>query len=113
MEDFSKPKVVYREISTDMEAAIIPKDWFINNKLYMITGNCPIQLEYICAFLNSKVFSKIILKEVNFGGGKGIDFLGNINLPQISNDTPTNIDDKYFFHLFNLDSVEIQYIETL
>lgn len=96
-----------------MEATIIPENWFINNKLYMITGDCQDQLEYICAFLNSKVFSKIILKEVNFGGGKGVDFLGNINLPQISNDTSTNMDDKYFFKLFNLDNVEIQYIETL
>ena len=78
MDDFSKPKIAYREISTEMEAAIVPADWVINNKLYMITSNDESLLSYICAFLNSRLFSKIILQNVNFGVGKGVDFLGNI-----------------------------------
>ena len=36
LDDFSKPKIVYREISIEMEACLAPSNWMLNNKLYMI-----------------------------------------------------------------------------
>jgi hypothetical protein len=114
-EEFSKPKIVYREISTDMMATIVPGGWFITNKLYMVTGKLE-DLEYICAFLNSKLFTKIVLKSVNFGGGKGADFLENIKLPKpplngISKLSDSEID-AYFCNLFNLNKEETKFIQT-
>lgn len=84
-----------------MEAAIVPEGWYINNKLYMITGN-ELLLNYLCDFLNSNVFSKIILQSVNFGGGKGSDFLGDVRLP-----VPTQVSDKFDeSKVFNLTNEE-------
>lgn len=111
-DDFSKPKIVYREISIEMEAAIVPENWMINNKLYMITSSEPKNLGYICAFLNSKLFSKIILTAVNFGGGKGVDFLGNIKLPQLILDD-LKYDNPFFYSIYGLSKEEIKFIESL
>lgn len=110
MDDFSKPKIAYREISTEMEAAIVPADWVINNKLYMITSNDESLLSYICAFLNSRLFSKIILQNVNFGGGKGVDFLGNIKLPPVTL-SACNTDETFFASIFGLSKEETKFIE--
>ena len=101
-----------------MEACLAPESWMINNKLYMITSNSEC-LEYICAFLNSKLFSKIIMSSVNFGGGKGVDFLGSIKLPYFDKcgvfDLSQNAIaiDPYFYQLFGLTTNEIEFIETL
>ena len=94
-----------------MEAAIVPPNWMINNKLYMITGLDERDLTYISAFLNSKLFSKIILQSVNFGGGKGVDFLGNIRLPRLQC-ANTFFDDLSFAQLYGLSQDEIQFIES-
>lgn len=93
-----------------MEAAIVPADWVINNKLYMITSNDDSLLSYICAFLYSRLFSKISLKDVNFGGGKGVDFLGNIKLPP-STHSESNLDDAFFASIFGLSKEEIEFID--
>lgn len=104
-------KIVYREISTEMEAAIAPEGWFINNKLYMITSAGD-AIEYLCGFLNSKIFTKIILCNVNFGGGKGIDFLGDVRLPKYDTLAQNDdvFDDSYFCHLFGLNKEERDFI---
>ena len=81
-DDFSKPKIVYREIGLEMDACIVPPNWMINNKLYMITGK---NLQQLLNFLNSKIFNKIILSSANITGGKGIDFMANIKVPLPSN----------------------------
>lgn len=113
MDDFSQPKIVYREISTEMEAAIAPEGWFINNKLYMITGAGE-AIEYLCGFLNSKIFTKIILCNANFGGGKGVDFLGDVKLPKLAkyNALEKEYNDAYFCKLFGLSDEEIGFIIT-
>jgi len=61
LEDFSKQKIVWGEISDKANFALdIHDNYFVNNKCYLLTGN---QLEYLLCFLNSKVseylFSKI------------------------------------------------------
>jgi len=93
-----------------MEAAIVPADWVINNKLYMITSSDDSLLSYICAFLNSRLFSKIILQNVNFGGGKGADFLGNIKLPLLTSNV-FNLDETFFASIYGLSKEEMEFIE--
>ena len=78
LEDFKQPKIIYREIGFEMDACIVPANWFVNNKLYLVTGN---YIEYLLAFLNSKAFNKIILASANLTGGKGVDFMERVNVP--------------------------------
>ena len=76
----------------------------------MITSNDDSLLSYICAFLNSRLFSKIILQEVNFGGGKGVDFLGNIKLPPFTH-SECDVDETFFASIFGLSKDEIEFID--
>ena len=62
MDDFSKQKIVYREISEEMDACIINEEVYVNNKCYIITGE---HLEYLICVLNSKLFNRIILQSAN------------------------------------------------
>ena len=80
-EDFSQPKIVYREIGYEMDACMVPENWYVNNKLYLIVGDC---VDYLLAFLNSKIFNRIILPSANLTGGKGVDFLEKIRTPKDS-----------------------------
>jgi hypothetical protein len=61
LEDFSKQKIVWGEISDKANFALdIHDNYFVNNKCYLLTGN---RLEYLVCFLNSTIseylFSKI------------------------------------------------------
>lgn len=82
MEEFFKQKIIYREIGFEMDACIAPANWFVNNKLYLVTGD---NIEYLLAFLNSKVFNKIILASANLTGGKGVDFMEKVKVPRDHN----------------------------
>ncbi|MBO7429444.1 MAG: class I SAM-dependent DNA methyltransferase, partial [Spirochaetia bacterium] len=43
-EEFNKPRIVYCEIGSEMDACMVDAGVFINNKLYMVTGD---YLEYL------------------------------------------------------------------
>ena len=75
--DFNKQKIVYREISEEMNACLVEENFMLNNKCYLITGD---HLIYILSYLNSKLFTKIILPQANITGGKGEAFLNGISL---------------------------------
>jgi hypothetical protein len=92
MDDFSKPKIVYREISDAMDACLVAPDVYINNKCYMITGE---HLEYILSFLNSRLFTKIVLSQANITGGKGEGFLSAISLIPPTDDIERIIHDLF------------------
>jgi len=65
-----------------MDACMVPENWYVNNKLYLIVGDF---VEYLLAFLNSTIFNRIILPSANMTGGKGVDFLEKIRTPKDSN----------------------------
>ena len=123
-DDFSKPKIVYREISDEMNACYIESEYMLNNKCYMITGE---HLIYILSYLNSKLFSRIVLPQANITGGKGEAFLGEVflvfpskeieericKLYEMRENTANNIDqtiDSIFCELFGLTENERNYI---
>ena len=85
LEDFKQPKLLYREISTSMDAVYVNSDMFINNKAYLITGK---KTKYLSIFFNSQFFTKIFLSAANTTGGKGPDFL----LPLRIFNPPENIE---------------------
>ena len=78
-DDFSKPKIVYREISLEMVACFVEKECFVNNKCYIVTGE---NLYFLLGFLNSKIFQKTYLKQANQTGGRGNVFLKTLCLPK-------------------------------
>jgi adenine-specific DNA-methyltransferase len=75
--EFFKQKIVYREISDAMDACLVESGYMLNNKCYLITGE---HLIYILSYLNSKLFTKIVLPQANITGGKGEGFLSEISL---------------------------------
>ena len=77
-EDFSKPKIVYREISDAMNACFVEPGMFVNNKCYILVGE---RLEYLVAYFNSNLFTKIVLSSANTTGGKGSAFLSEVKIP--------------------------------
>ena len=122
-EDFNKPKIVYREIGTDMDACLLSEEFVVNNKLYILTGN---HLEYLIAFFNSRVFNKILMKAANITGGKGADFMYNVPVPMPSpsilqaisaTDFACNMEaqkhvDVLFFELLGLSEQERSWISS-
>jgi len=125
--DFSKQKIVYREISDKMDACFISDEIFINNKSYMITGS---MLKYLLGIINSSLFNNIIIKNANITGGKGADFLNQIYIPYPEeSDKITPLVCKYLeekdskeldkeidievARIYNLSREEIEYINSL
>ena len=101
LEEFMKPKIIYREIGFEMDACIAPANWFVNNKLYLVTGD---DIEYLLAFLNSQAFNKIILASANLTGGKGVDFMEKVRVPRELNfmkAVMTTRDERRIDALFN------------
>ena len=126
-DNFSKQKIVYREIGKQMDSCLIDEEIYVNNKCYIITGD---NLYYLTCFLNSKIFTNIIFKEVNITGGKGKEFLKNVFLPIPSNSydwkqlyhfmvqTPNDKDkniliNNIFYKIYKLSNLEQQYIESI
>ena len=123
MNDFFKQKIVYREISDAMNACIVEPGIMLNNKCYLVTGK---HLIYIISYLNSKLFTKIVLPKANVTGGKGEGFLNEIKLIEPSSETESmfinlykqrengaDVDikvDNLFCSLYGLTSDEIRYI---
>lgn len=83
-DDFSKQKIVYREISDEMNACLVEDEVYVNNKCYIITGE---HLEHLICVLNSKLFNKITLQSANLTGGKGRDFLNTATVPKPDTDS--------------------------
>lgn len=92
-DDFTKPKIFYREISDEMNATYAKEPIYINNKAYVITGN---HLIYILCYLNSSIFNKVILEFTNSTGGKGAEFLFSQKLFR-----PTTIEERHVICLFD------------
>ena len=121
--EFFKQKIVYREISNTMDACLVESGFMLNNKCYLITGE---HLTYILSYLNSKLFTKIVLPQANITGGKGEGFLSTVSLIKPSPDVEeacsyyynqrqigNNVDrdvDKLFCSLYGLNDRETQYI---
>lgn len=126
--DFFQRKIVYREISDVMDACLVEPGILLNNKCYLITGE---HLEYLLAFFNSKVFTKIILPQANITGGKGESFLSAISSLYPTEETEAKIHhllqerstcsaeeavhvdkeiDELFFSLYGLNANEVSFL---
>ncbi len=107
MDDFSRQKILYREISDKMDAVLDNDGYFVNNKCYLITGE---YLRFLCGFLNSKMFD-VVLKQVNTTGGKGPEFMKSlaVHKPSGNDFTPS---DEELYEIYDLTEAEINFISS-
>lgn len=106
-----KPRIVYREISDEMEACLIDSGLMINNKLYMISGD---NLDHLIHFFNSRLFNHFLLQHANVTGGKGKDFMLDIKVPLPSECHINKEDADYnLYKYYKLTENEISYIENV
>ena len=106
--EFFKQKIVYREISDNMNACMVESGIMLNNKCYIITGE---HLIYILSFLNSTLFKKIILPEVNTVGGKGEAFLSRISLVRPSKEVEEKIHELYHKRIETTSTLDVEKID--
>ena len=132
LNEFNKQKIVYREISDAMNACMVEPGVMLNNKCYLITGSS--FLEFLLAYFNSQLFTKIILPQANITGGKGEGFLNAVYSIIPTPDIVMNIHhlleerasskgertmqidyeiDNLFFDLYELSPDEIAYLQSL
>ena len=81
--EFEKEKIIYPQISNKIDATYLdksPTTYYINDKAYCITGEW---LKYLTAFLNSKLFDRLI-NTASALGGKGEQWLGGVKVPKLS-----------------------------
>ena len=113
LEDFEKPRIIYREIGVEMDACLVEKGWMINNKLYMISG-C--NLTHLLNYFNSRLFNKVILSGANLTGGKGVDFIERIAVPLPAECDLTTTDNdttpQRLYAFYQLTEEEIKFIEN-
>ena len=83
LQDFDKPKIVYAEIGTAMNACFVEAGMYVNNKCYLIVGD---NLEFLLGYFNSKLFDKLIFSSANITGGKGTGFLSEVPIPRATPD---------------------------
>jgi len=118
MDEFSKQRIAYCEIGSEMNACLVEPEIMINNKLYMVSGN---NLEWLLLFFNSKLFNKIILSSVNLTGGKGVKFLHSIRLikpdanlqkqaKQLLINSSEKDKDKFINSIYSLTESETKYL---
>ncbi|MCS9991608.1 hypothetical protein EFL69_00560 [Weissella confusa] len=110
LDDFFKPKVFYREISEQMNSVYTEENIFINNKAYIITGKDV--TPSLASFLNSQLFTKIILSGANSTGGKGPKFLLNARVPNIIRDS-NSVTEQEIVEYYNFAARELQYLNDL
>ena len=81
--EFEKEKVIYPQIGNKIDATYLnksPTTYYINDKAYCITGE---GLKYLTAFLNSKLFDRLI-NTASALGGKGEQWLSGVKVPKLS-----------------------------
>lgn len=87
-EDFSKQKIMYPNMTTALPFYLDDKGFMQNDKSFMITGN---HIEYLCAFLNSKLFYYCFNSSFPTLGEKGRElrkiFFEKIPVKDVSNKT--------------------------
>jgi len=72
---FKLPKIFYREISTQMNAVYVEEEIYVNNKVYLVTGE---KLKYLTAYFNSNLFNYFLEKDTSNLGGKGEKYMNEI-----------------------------------
>ena len=130
MDDFYKQKLVWTPVNSEYRFCIVPEKYFINNSLFMITGQ---QLELLCAFLNSKLFRayfELLLSNGNYAYGSRdffkdvpivkesiysnslISMVKEIYTEKVNLEDITSKIDSIIYKIYDLSESEKEYIEN-
>ena len=109
IEDFSKQKIVYSDISERLNFQIIEKEMYFNNTIYFITSETE-NLDYLLRFLNSNLidwYYKTLSVQL---GEKAVRMftIYVLNIP-----IPKNKDKENIYKSYQLTKEEIDFIEDL
>ena len=122
MDDFSKPKIVYQELTQGSRFAIDKAgEYFVSNTAYLLTGD---KLQYLLKVLNSKIIEFAFKTYYSTSmGNTGIRWLNQyiMNLPivvplydteqAITNSTGIEIE-QHLGDLYHLSDLEMQFISA-
>ena len=87
-DDFNKQKLIWTPVNSEYKFTVIPKEYYFNNSIFMITGE---DLYYLCGILNSSLYQKyfkIMLTKgkYNYGSAANIKQIPIITLPKNKKD---------------------------
>nr|WP_032506613.1 TaqI-like C-terminal specificity domain-containing protein [Streptococcus mutans] len=111
MDDFSKPKIIYPNMTKYLPFYLDIEGFMVNQKCFIMTGE---KLNYLTSFLNSNVF-KVCFKDYFpelQGGTKELSkiFFERIPVPQNVQDRA--ITDEEIYQLYNFTEDEINWISS-
>ncbi len=124
MEEFSKQKIVYQELTQGSSFALdLNGEYMVSNTGYLISGN---DIEYLIISLNSKLIEYVFKRFYSVSlGESGIRWLSQciMELPikKITNNQDystmlkesDNNKNNFIYQLYNLSEEEVRFIEEL
>lgn len=124
MEDFNRQKIAWNRIASEKQYSLIDEGIYIQDSMHFITGK---KLEYLCAILNSSLFSwlmNLIVGKAAGGNAGNSDnirdlyvFKPEMNLEieiiDLLNSKQFKHIDKVIFKVYQLNEYEISIIENL
>ncbi len=110
-DDFSKPKIIYPNMTKYLPFYLDTEGFMVNQKCFIMTGE---KLNYLISFLNSNVF-KICFKDYFpelQGGTKELSkiFFERIPVPQNVQDRA--VTDEEIYKIYNFTEEEIKFISS-
>ncbi len=109
MDDFSKQKIIWSDISTEPNFIYEEKEIYFNNTCYMIVGNGA--TEQLVAYLNSDIvrwyFPRVIATDLGGGSRYFKQFVETIPVPAVIPEATDN-----YYRYFELTDEEIAFISS-
>lgn len=121
-DDFSQQKICWNRIASEKLFALVDENIYIQDSMHFLTGN---HLKYLCAVLNSKLFTflmYLIVGEAAGGNAGNADNVKNLCIYNPSKQDEKIIEnllengkfseiDAYLYKVYNINNEEIEYIE--
>lgn len=122
-EEFSKQKIAWNRIASEKLFSLIDEDILIQDSMHFFTGN---HLNFLCAILNSKLFSwlmYLIIGEAAGGNAGNSDNVKNLTIPKPNKELEAQIEiliknhkyqeiDEMIYQLYCISNEEINFIES-
>ena len=123
MEDFSKQKIAWNRIASEKLFSLVDEGIIIQDSMHFFTGN---HLKFLCAILNSKLFSwfmYLIIGDTAGGNAGNSDNIRNLTIPKPNRELEIQIErlikseqyreiDKVVYKLYDISEQEIAFIDA-
>ena len=122
-EDFYKQKIAWNRIANEKLFSFVDEGIFIQDSMHFFTGN---HLKYLCAVLNSKLFTwfmYLIVGDAAGGNAGNADNVKNLTIPMFSSEQEVKVEkllethsynaiDELIFKTYGLTNEEIAFITS-